>query len=82
MADLEWGLLTSGALVNNDNTPVIADFVTGMVKGDSTNLYAIRAGDAQSGKLKTMHSGKQLKLPERGLSYFDLILAHNIKNVI
>lgn len=59
MADLEWGLFAGGALVNDQNTPISANYVTGMVKGDSTNLYSIRAGDAQSGKLKTMHSGKR-----------------------
>jgi non-reducing end alpha-L-arabinofuranosidase len=57
MADLEWGLFAGGALVNSSNTPVIADYVTGMVKGDSTNLYSIRGGNAQSGILKTMYSG-------------------------
>ncbi len=61
MADLEWGLFAGGALVNNQNTPISANYVTGMVKGDSTDLYSIRAGDAQSGKLKTMHSGKRPK---------------------
>jgi len=59
MADLEWGLFAGGALVNNDNTPIIADYISGMVKGDSTNLYAIRGGSAQSGSLKTMYSGKR-----------------------
>jgi hypothetical protein len=59
MADLEWGLFAGSALVNDQNTPISANYVTGMVKGDSTNLYSIRAGDAQSGKLKTMHSGKR-----------------------
>jgi hypothetical protein len=57
MADLEWGLFAGGALVNNNNTPIIADYVTGIVKGDSTNLYAIKGGNAQSGTLKTMYSG-------------------------
>jgi len=57
MADLEWGLFAGGALVNSSNTPVIADYVTGIVKGDSTNLYAIRGGNAKSGILKTMYSG-------------------------
>jgi hypothetical protein len=57
MADLEWGVFAGGALVNDSNTTIIADYVTGIVKGDSTNHYAIRGGDAQSGKLKTMYSG-------------------------
>jgi hypothetical protein len=59
MADLEWGLFPGSALTNDQNTPISANYITGMVKGDSTNLYSIRAGDAQSGKLKTMHSGKR-----------------------
>ncbi len=57
MADLEWGLFAGGALVNNSNTPIDADFVTGMVKGDSTNRYAIKGGDAQSRAIKTMYEG-------------------------
>jgi hypothetical protein len=57
MADLEWGLFAGGAPVNDSNTTIIADYVTGIVKGDSTNRYAIRGGDAQSGRLKTMYSG-------------------------
>ncbi|MBN2188884.1 MAG: hypothetical protein JW699_05480 [Chitinispirillaceae bacterium] len=57
MADLEWGLFAGGALVNNNNTPIVADYVTGVVKGDSTDLYAIKGGNAQSGNLKTMYSG-------------------------
>ncbi|MBN1758190.1 MAG: hypothetical protein JW863_07730 [Chitinispirillaceae bacterium] len=61
MADLEWGLFAGGALVNNDNTPIDADYVTGMVKGDSTNRYAIKGGDAQSGALKTMYEGPRPK---------------------
>ena len=57
MADLEWGVFAGGALVNNNNTPIVADYVTGIVKGDSTDRYAIRGGNAQSGTLKTMYSG-------------------------
>jgi hypothetical protein len=57
MADLEWGLFAGGALVNSANTPIVADYVTGVVKGDSTNRYAIRGCDAVTGKLKTMYSG-------------------------
>lgn len=59
MADLEWGLFAGGALVDNNNTTIDADYITGMIKGDSTNLYAIRVGNAQSGTLKTMYSGKR-----------------------
>jgi hypothetical protein len=57
MADLEFGLFAGGALVDNNNTPIIADYVTGMVKGNSGNLYAIKGGNAQSGSLKTMYNG-------------------------
>jgi hypothetical protein len=57
MADLENGLFAGGALVDNNNTPISASFVTGMVKGNSGNSYAIRGGNATSGALKTMYTG-------------------------
>jgi hypothetical protein len=57
MADLEFGIFAGGALVNNNNTPIIANYITGMVKGNSGNSYAIKGGSAQSGSLKTMYNG-------------------------
>jgi hypothetical protein len=35
----------------------VADFVTAMLKGDSGNHFALKAGDAQAGELKTMYDG-------------------------
>ena len=58
MADLENGVFSgqfAGAL-NPDNTSIIADYVTAMLKGRPGN-FAIKGGDAQSGSLKTMYDG-------------------------
>jgi non-reducing end alpha-L-arabinofuranosidase len=41
------------------NTSIIADYVTGIVKSDTSNLWAIRAGDAVKDTLKTMYRGRQ-----------------------
>jgi len=41
------------------NTTIIADYVTGIVKSDTSNLWAIRAGDAVKDTLKTMYRGRQ-----------------------
>ncbi len=58
MADLENGLFAGGTSgTNNGNTPIAASYVTGMVKGDSGNRYAIKGGNADSGSLKTMYNG-------------------------
>jgi len=57
MADLENGLFAGGTLVYNGNTSLNVNYVTGMVKGNSGNSWAIRAGDAQSGGLTTMYNG-------------------------
>jgi hypothetical protein len=43
----------------NGNTSIIADYVTGIVKSDTSNLFAIRAGDATKDTLKTMYRGRQ-----------------------
>jgi hypothetical protein len=56
MADLENGLFAGGNGKSSDNTSVAYDYVTALVKGDSTN-YAIKGGNSQSGMLKTMYSG-------------------------
>jgi len=54
LADLENGLFAGGPTGHNTkNTSVAYDYVTAIVKGNSTS-YAIRAGNAQSGTLKTM----------------------------
>jgi len=57
MADLEDGVFPGGALVNNSNTSLSVNYVTAMVKGNSGNSYAIKAGNAQSGNLTTMYNG-------------------------
>ena len=57
MADLENGLFAGGTLVYTGNTTIAANYVTGMVKGNSNNSWAIRAGNAQSGSLTTMYAG-------------------------
>jgi non-reducing end alpha-L-arabinofuranosidase len=56
MADLENGLFSGSNGSYSGNTSVAYTYVTGMVKNTSTN-YAIRAGNAASGSLKTMYSG-------------------------
>ncbi|HXR65506.1 MAG TPA: arabinofuranosidase catalytic domain-containing protein, partial [Ktedonobacteraceae bacterium] len=57
MADLENGLF-SGANVhlNSGDQSITSHYVTAMVKG-GPNLWAIHAGNAQSGSLSTMYSG-------------------------
>jgi len=61
MADLENGLWPGDATVNDSNMPVSSKYVTAMVKGDKagSNHWAIKAGDAQSGKLATMFDGRR-----------------------
>jgi non-reducing end alpha-L-arabinofuranosidase len=57
MADLENGLF-SGANVhlNSGDQSITSHYVTAMVKG-GPNLWAIKAGNAQSGSLTTMYNG-------------------------
>lgn len=49
MADLENGLWAGSERVEERNTPVDADFVTAMLKGDRNDRFAIKAGDAGVG---------------------------------
>jgi hypothetical protein len=57
MGDLEWGLF-SGAKAGYNPLPVSnSRYVTGIVKGQPGNHWAIRAGNAQSGGLSTTFSG-------------------------
>ena len=60
MADLEHGLwagnASSGRSPNPGNTPIIADFVTAMLKGKSGH-FALKGGDAQKGGLTTLYDG-------------------------
>ena len=41
------------------NTAVEGEFVTAMIKGDSNNHWAIKAGNAQAGELRTMFDGQR-----------------------
>jgi len=57
MADLEQGLWAGNQTpVTPTNTPVVAEYVTAMVKGKA-GAFAIKGGDANSGKLQTMYEG-------------------------
>lgn len=57
MADLENGLFSGEGARQNNDPSLSSSFVTGIVKGDSTNQWSIRAGNGQSGKLTTVYSG-------------------------
>ncbi|TKY86628.1 hypothetical protein EX895_004267 [Sporisorium graminicola] len=60
MADMEDGLFSGYDPKQNTNDPsVTSRFLTAVVKGDSSNLWAIRAGDSQSGGLTTHYSGQR-----------------------
>eukprot|EP00756_Hemistasia_phaeocysticola_P065915 Hpha_TRINITY_DN8881_c0_g1::TRINITY_DN8881_c0_g1_i1::g.141538::m.141538/K20844/abf1; non-reducing end alpha-L-arabinofuranosidase len=56
MADLEQGLWPGNVTSTPTNTPIIADFVTAMVKG-GPGYFALKGGDAQKGKLRTLFDG-------------------------
>ena len=57
-ADLENGVFGGNTTTPNPNNPSLGHrFVTAIVKGDSSNLWAIRGGDAQSGDLSTFYDG-------------------------
>lgn len=43
--------------VNEGDPTQTSRFVTAIVKGDSSNLWAIRTGNSQSGGLETAYSG-------------------------
>merc|ERR1712203_1308959 len=47
MADLENGLWAGNETVNHNNTPVLAAFVTAMVKGKA-GVFSLKSGNAQS----------------------------------
>lgn len=60
MADLENGLFSGYNPKQNTQDPSISSrFVSGFVKGDSSNLWAIRGGNSQSGGLSTFYSGQR-----------------------
>lgn len=58
MADLENGLWAGHDQVCKNNTPITADFVTAMVKGKAGG-FALKGGDAQSGRLETLYEGER-----------------------
>lgn len=61
MADLEEGLWAgSETPVSTTNTPVVANYVTAMVKGRAGG-FALKGGDACSGTLKKMYEGPRPK---------------------
>ena len=62
MADLEAGVWGGDQYyVNPNNTPIVADYITAMVKGRSGNHWSIKGGDANAGPLKVMHDGPRPK---------------------
>ena len=56
MADLADGLWAGNESSNPRNVPIKADFVTALVKG-RPGAFAVKGGDAQSGKLTTFYEG-------------------------
>jgi non-reducing end alpha-L-arabinofuranosidase len=59
MADLENGLFSGvNAGFNSGDQSITSHYVTAMVKG-GPNLWAIKAGNAQSGGLTTMYNGQR-----------------------
>jgi hypothetical protein len=58
MADLEDGLYAGGSTAAPPtNTPLTFDYVTAMLKGASGNRFALKGGDAQSGRLTVKYDG-------------------------
>ena len=61
MADLENGVWAGNQTpVTSSNTPIVADYVTAMVKGKAGGL-GLKGGDANSGALKVMYEGGRPK---------------------
>lgn len=56
MADLENGLWAGNTRDAPDNKPIVADFVTAMVKGKAGG-FALKGGDAQRGDLIKLYEG-------------------------
>jgi len=59
MTDLENGVFAGGQKSGSvaSNTPIVATYVTGMVKGFSANRMVLKAGDGQSGTLAIKYDG-------------------------
>jgi len=62
MGDLEDGVFAGESFTAPaSNTSLSFDYVTGMLKGNSGNSWALKAGNAQAGALTTMYSGARPK---------------------
>lgn len=57
MADLENGVFAGGSASVPGNTPLVAKYVTLILKGPSGNHYTLKDGDAQSGALAIKWDG-------------------------
>lgn len=57
MSDLESGVWAGGGATVATNTPLVAKYVTLMLKGPSGNHFALKGGDAQSGALAVKWDG-------------------------
>jgi len=58
MADLEYGLFAQGDSKKNPNNPSqTATFVTAVLRNNGTTEFALRGGDATTGKLSTYYKG-------------------------
>jgi len=58
MADLEYGVFAQNNTMKNPNDPSqTATYVTAMLKNDGTKEFALRGGDASTGKLSTYYKG-------------------------
>jgi non-reducing end alpha-L-arabinofuranosidase len=58
MGDLEDGVFAGQSFsAPSTNVSLNYDYVTGMLKGNSGNTWALKAGNAQTGNLSTMYSG-------------------------
>jgi hypothetical protein len=68
MADIENGLWAGNVSPNNNAPSITSEYVTGMVKG-KPGTFAIKAGDAQTGTLKTVHEGVRPPKGAWGLPY-------------
>ena len=60
MADLENGVFAGQSFAAPaTNTSLVVNYVTAMLKGDTSNHWALKGGDAQSGALRTMYDGQR-----------------------
>jgi len=59
LVDLENGVFAGGQTTGTvaSNTPIVANYVTGMIKGFSGNHMGIKAGNAQSGTMAVKYDG-------------------------